>query len=353
MTLQVTGASPVSIQNSAADSNCLTHIATPWNCEGDTISKIAAWAGFFFVGWIYHPICAISHCYTQICEWVSDVLKINRVAEEIFYSDPISQTLSSFNNARVGGQVNGIYVTTNESRLEASRQSYAAHPRVDGDLQTIHIGCATWHNLDIICARRSTYGLIVDFNPKNGEFMRKTLQMVNTCESRDRFVHTMVDYLNSLSGRERDLYFHSDQQGLPTERIERELEREGSWLQTEENYLYIKQQLAARDRLVAITEDMTHDEVFANIRRFLNNSHIAVDTLYVSNICNFMNTPGERGAFARSVRHLLNNDTLFINCPRQIERNSSDPTLLVQRVAPGREILASAFDFNQLFEVRA
>ncbi|MBS0654005.1 MAG: hypothetical protein JSR39_10840, partial [Verrucomicrobia bacterium] len=185
MSLQINAVQPIVMQGGEEDLNCQTAISSPWNYEGDTLKKIVAWAGFFFVGWAYHPICAIVNCFTQVCEWAAVHLKIRNAASEILFTDPISQTLFSFNNTRVGGQVNGIYITTNESRLEAARQLFVQHPRAHREMQTIHIGCATWHNLDIICARRSTYGLIVDFNPKNAEFMRKTIELVKACESRE------------------------------------------------------------------------------------------------------------------------------------------------------------------------
>lgn len=190
-----------------------------------------------------------------------------------------------------------------------------------------------------------TYGLIVDFNPKNALFIRKSIELINASESRLTFVQAMTEYLNSLRGSERGLFFHPDQVGLPTERIERELSHVGSWLSSDEDYQHIKEHLVSNDRLVAITEDITHSETFANIRTVLDQNHIAIDTLYVSNISNFMNTLNKKSAFVRSIKHMLDNNTIFINCPRLGQRNS-----LRQIPLLGREVLSEGFQPERLFD---
>jgi hypothetical protein len=249
-----------------------------------------------------------------------------------------TKTLADFNNSRVVGQVHGIYITTNETNLSNTRQLLTTQPRPAQE--TIHIGCATWHNLDIMALRQSTHGLILDFNPKNAQFMNKTVELIDSCESREAFTRAMIQYLDSLTGAERDLFFHPDQQGLPTERIERELEREGSWLHSEESYLYLKREVISKRRLTAITEDMRNSDNFSKIREFLDKKGIVIDTLYLSNICNFMATADERNAFGRSVKVLLQNETIFINCPKIGDNDYA----LSQRAVLGREVLADSYN---------
>lgn len=124
----------------------LDFITAPWDYEGSTLEKVTLWAAFFFVGWISYPLAAIARVY----HW------INQDIEDLTYTNPISQTLANFNNSRTSGQVNGLYITTNETNLDTTRQMFAEHPRPLSDIQTIHISCATWRNFDIMCARRST-----------------------------------------------------------------------------------------------------------------------------------------------------------------------------------------------------
>ena len=281
----------------------------------------------------------VSHFFCRVYKVCLDFLKM------IFcgcFTKKIINDLADFNNLAVAGQINGIYITTNEMNLENIRQLLGTQPRPGQE--TNHICCDALQNLYIIDKRSSTYRLIIDFNPKNAEFIRKTIELIDSSESREVFKGAMIQYLDSLAGSERDLFFHPDQRGLPTERIERELTREGSWLQTEESYLYLKRELVSKGRLVPITEDIRNFDNFSSIREFLDRKNIAVDTLYMSNICNFMATAGDRTAFEKSVKALLRDDTIFINCPKINE------VILSQRAVLGRAILTGAYNASRLFE---
>ncbi|HEY4832297.1 MAG TPA: hypothetical protein VIH61_07040, partial [Waddliaceae bacterium] len=258
-----------------------------------------------------------------------------------------SNSFAKFDNLAVRGQVNGLYITTNEKNLAATDQLLATHPLREN---TVHIGCASWHNLDIMCKRKSNFGLIVDFNPKNAEFIKKTIEIVQVSESRNVFVSNMIAYLNSLEGKERDIFFHKDQDGLPTGRIEKELLREGSWLQNQESYEFIKN-LASNDKITAITEDIKNHKKFSEIREYLDAHHILVDTVYLSNICNFMKTKGDQESFAKSITHIVDSDTLFINCPRIKHTDCSPTTILHQHTILGGEILEKSFNQSLLFEI--
>lgn len=326
----------------SATSKCLNVLCLPWNYKPNTGRKLASWAAFVIVGWI---CCSAAR---RVYQGLKARGKIYSIGKRVLFRDPISQALAGFDNSRVKGQIYGIYMTTNELNLPATNQFFREHPRPG--TRTIHIGCATWHNLDIMCTRRSNYGLIVDFNPKNAEFIRKTIDIINSCDSRNDFKQAMVNYLNSLVSAEKKIFFHPDQRGLPTDRIEMELSREGSWLQSEENYLFIKE-LVANGRLIAITENMTNFDTFSRIRKFLDSNNITIDTLYLSNICNFITTASDRISFVKSVKLLLDLDTIFINCPKLRKSNTSDVLILHQKTVLGREILARSYDTTKIFEV--
>lgn len=258
------------------------------------------------------------------------------------YTDPVSRLFARAHNPSVQGQINGVYITTNESHLEETWEVFRQHPP-QGEQSRIHIGCATWFNLDVISARRSQYGLILDFNPKNLQFIRKTIDLVRLSETRQAFTLAMREYLSSLRGAERDTFFHADQRGSPIDRIEQELTRMRSWLSSDESYLYIKNEIVGRDRLVAITEDIRNVDTFSHIREILNQNQIAIDTLYLSNTCNFMNSPADRASFERSLRHLTEEGTIFINCPRILE--GAQRRILQQQTLLG-------FNPSTLYEIR-
>jgi hypothetical protein len=326
--------------------NCLNKICFPWTCEQKSplANKVAAWAAFVFLGWICYPIYLTSRVFQHIV----DRGKIYFTAQKILFKDEISQKLAEFNNSRVKGQVNGIYITTNETNLAETYQILYDHP-IPATAKTLHIGCATWHNLDIMCARKSTYGLIVDFNPKNVEFIHKTIELVKVSESRETFKTAMLGYLNSLKGSEKNIYFHWDQRGLPTDRLEQELLREGSWLNSDENYRFIKEEIISKDRLVPITEDITNFKQFASLRSFADQHEIAIDTVYLSNICNFMSRPSDKNSFAKSIRSVLNENTIFISCPELRSQATNSTVKLSQKPLLGKVILDPTFATEELF----
>jgi hypothetical protein len=264
--------------------------------------------------------------------------------------DSTPRTLAGFDNPSVKGEINGIYITTNETNLSATHQLLKDHPRPSGEQQLIHIGCATWYNFDIMCERKSSIGLIVDFNPENAKFIKKTIDIINISESRHLFKQNMIEYLNSLKGKSRGLFFHGDQKGLPTERIERELQREGSWLQSEENYFFIKKLASKEGGLVAITEDITNFDKFSSIRKFLDQKNIVIDTLYLSNISNFMDSDKKRNSFVKSIKQMLMRDTIFINCPKLKQQTTNQVTILHQKPILGKEVLIDSYDTKKLFE---
>ncbi len=261
------------------------------------------------------------------------------------HSNPISKALATHDNPCSGGEVNGIYITANETGLEGTRKFLEGHPR-HGDSQTIHIGCAGWHNFDIMCERGSSYGLIVDFNPENAKFIEKTIESIKSSSDKKMFLENMIKYLLTLKEEKRKAYFHWDLQGKSLiDRVTAELVREGSWLNTDKAYKHIKK-LVSEDRLIAITEDITHSEKFSSIRKVLNENNIVIDTLYLSNICNFMRSETRESAIVKSIKHVLNDDTVFISCPKRKDGTNGPH----QKAMLGREVLEETFNTNTLFQ---
>lgn len=283
-----------------------------------------------------------------IVEWNRQVNKAaKKHRDNTVRLNPVSASLAKFDNRSVKGEVNGLYITTNETNLAATDAFLKAHPVREN---TIHVGCATWHNFDIMCKRKSNYGLIIDFNPENAKFIKKTVEIIKFSESREAFKTNVIAYLNSLQEKKRNIFFHKDQQGLPTDRIEKELFREGSWLQNAENYAYIKK-LVSNDQIIAITENITNHRKFSEIRSFLDLNHLVIDTVYMSNICNFMQTKNDKEAFAKSVTSLVDDHTLFISCPKIRKSNRSQTKILHQCPILGSKMLEKGFCNSLFFEI--
>lgn len=62
--------------------------------------------------------------------------------------------------------------------------------------------------------------------------------------------------------------------------------REG-WLANEDRYQFIRR-LVLSNKIVAFTADITHHDSFQEIHQLLQDNGISVDTLYVSNVHNYI-----------------------------------------------------------------
>ena len=69
-------------------------------------------------------------------------------------------------------------------------------------------------------------------------------------------------------------------------------------------------------RLVPIAENATNSPAFHGIKNILRKNGVVVDTLYLSNIANFMNDSNKQKALVRSIRNLIDPSTFVISCPR-------------------------------------
>ncbi len=229
--------------------------------------------------------------------------------------DPVTTALRGLHNSNCSGIVHGIYLSTNETDLQVTRDFLTATPTPN---QGCHIGCAGWHNFDIMATRMSAYGLILDFNPQNKRLIEATLSVITHSSTREEFATKMGAYLD----RGLIKFCHKspplNQSLTAKEEMMIEFNREGSWLSKEETYQYIRS-LALNDKIAAITEDIRNTRRFVDIPELLNQFGITIDTIYLSNICIFMKDGEDKQAFASTLQTLIDPNTIVINCPSKTE----------------------------------
>src|SRR5262249_11199261 len=103
------------------------------------------------------------------------------------------------------------------------------------------------------------------------------------------------------------------------EEVEYELSRKGSWLSTDEGYTYIKK-LAAEGKISVITEDIRSEEVFLKISKLLIDNAVVIDTLYVSNIAQYMTAVEDKKKYTDTIRHLFTHETKLIHCDKDLRQ---------------------------------
>ena len=74
-------------------------------------------------------------------------------------------------------------------------------------------------------------------------------------------------------------------------------------------------------RLVPIAENATNSPAFHGIKNILRKNGVVVDTLYLSNIANFMNDSNKQKALVRSIRNLIDMKTTFKNIFHHLMQN--------------------------------
>jgi hypothetical protein len=235
-----------------------------------------------------------------------------------------------------------VYVLTNEYGLYQTYTSLGSHPEVPNGC---HIGFSGLHNFDIIAKRKSKYALLFDINPDNTKLLRNVLKILKLSSSREEFVR----YLQACF---RDLEARNDRRlkGVCySMNLLYEIDREGSWLNTDDGFNHVRE-MALREDIFPITQNITNSTVFDEIASILKERSIKVDTLYLSNICNYMKTT--QNEFTSTARSLINNETIVIHCVARMNMYSSPEaafstrSCLIQSTILGSELTEDRYLFS-------
>lgn len=199
------------------------------------------------------------------------------------------------------------YIGTNETGLEAIRQSLTAGTTA----LRCHVGVSGWYNFDLMCITKPDRGIIVDRNCNQVSFIKQTLMLIRANPTRSDFVDSFLKELariEEIAGQllaqlQQDYGFHRPvatnsilhksclrfcvnvgRDLMPQEEVQSELTRLGSWLFTDDNYRYIRN-LALQDKITAFCEDIQQID---RLVQLLNWNHILIETLYLSNVQDYM-----------------------------------------------------------------
>ncbi len=285
---------------------------------------------------------------------------VPRLAQSGIKENPLSKHLRQLDNLAIKqppAQNVGIYITTNESGTSDIAEQLTKTPPV---AQSCHIGFSGWHNLDIMALRRSSRGIICDINPENALFLHNTLEILRKSNNRKEFIQKMVNYATTCDGdtiRSMNRQAGYPQLGLtfsvtfspnvnsslvnvftPVEEIKNHLNISTGWLANEDRFQYIKY-LAMTDNIALITENITETKTFIKMRQLLQDNGVQIDSLYTSNIGEYMNTDENKRAFEKTVEALSESDTFIIDARKGYYRNTSDE--LIQKVISPKSLKAA------------
>ncbi len=213
-------------------------------------------------------------------------------------------------NSEVSGKIHGVYIFSNELPLSHQEiETLKGYQKESVHSNRCHVGCGAFYNLDIMCMRKSAYGLLFDFNPNNKKFIELALTLIEQSSTREEFVEKLIEAITPNI----DLYNHYEGYDDPITRLKAELQRKESWLGTSENYLYIKD-LVEKKQMGAITQDIKNAADFQKIVSNLEALDIEVDSLYLSNIYAYV----ERQNFYRFLSALTGASPIILHCHREL-----------------------------------
>ena len=211
-----------------------------------------------------------------------------------------------------------VYITTNEVKLDKTKEFLK---NCETSKERNHFGFSAWHNFDIMVVRQSERGILCDFNPKWQKFLHLTLLELNNASNRHSFTEHMKIYVNqNLSEFGSKVSPDSDDEILPKDIIDQELNRPGSWLSTDEGFSYI-QKLAKDGKISIVVADIRDEQKFQELGNILKQNAVSIDTLYVSNIAEWMSTSEDKENFVKSVNHLISPQTKLIQAGNGLQQS--------------------------------
>ena len=215
-----------------------------------------------------------------------------------------------------------IYLFTNEFNLDSSAQFLTETPKVPNGC---HVGFSGMHNFDIMALRKSTYGLICDCNKNSTLVLQDIVKILRASPNRKQFIENLYSVLAVAIKKEtlhstlsqvikkedlvfKEIPFHKD---LLVQSM-----NPHSWLFSDESFHHIRT-LALEEKICIITQDARNSKAFEEISQKLREKKISLDTLYLSNIGNYIldNEQTDRPLFQATVKALVDESTISINCP--------------------------------------
>ncbi|OCH97542.1 hypothetical protein A8135_14210 [Legionella jamestowniensis] len=279
----------------------------------------------------------------------SQIPVLRRPISGIKKEDALSKKLRQFDNPAIKfpfPNASGIYINTNESGVVNTSKALTFFPFIT---EPVHVGFSGWHNFDIMAKRLSSRAFICDVNPENTLFLSTALKYIRLYEDKSMFIVKMTEfvrkykyegsrtnvdresYLGTIGPKSikfsfnvSDEYPYSDHTSI-LEEIALEEKRETSWLYTKERYAHIRK-LALQDKIAIITEDICNNSVFFTIRSILITNFFQVDTLYVSNIGEWMFAEEQRTNFLKTIEYLLTDNETILIAAKLIKNNQENNT---------------------------
>jgi hypothetical protein len=201
------------------------------------------------------------------------------------------------------------YISCNEKGQEATLRALTENPPTIAPERRVHIGFSVWFNLDLMAVTKPSYAILCDFDNKIMTIYQGISDCLAHSTQRREFVNNFGMFLNQNS---------EDLLGLPSEEVSKmfnildELNRTGSWLASEESFQVIKK-LSQQGHILFLNLDITDTQgAFVGIKKWLDVNHFELDTLYASNIIDWLKDALKQQAYILNMKTVSTENTRFI-----------------------------------------
>ncbi len=191
------------------------------------------------------------------------------------------------------------------------------------------IGFSVWFNYDLIAQTQPAAAIIADIDNSVLDIFKAVSDCLAKSPSRVDFVNNFKQYLELNCKTLFNLTSSNDVHSLFD--ISRELTRENSWLSKEQYFQKVKK-LHADEKVLYLNLDITDRTKFRTISSWIQTNDYEVDTLYASNIVEWLQNPLKEQSYLLNLQMIASENTRFIQAAKPFQTGSP-----VQKLEIGRD----------------
>ena len=202
-----------------------------------------------------------------------------------------------------------VYVGCNELQQTETLHYLMLTPSSIPQERRVHLGFSIWFNFDLISITKPAYTIICDYDTKAIDIFEAIGKGLVHCEDRVSFAEYFTKFLSDNSNHLFSLE--------PTEvhkifNVRNELERSDSWLYKEERFQFVRE-LHLKGHTLFLNLDITDEEgVFNQIQHWMEENRLILDTLYASNIIEWLHTDHKKQVYLKNLKMVSSDKTRFI-----------------------------------------
>jgi len=190
----------------------------------------------------------------------------------------------------------------------------------------VHLGFSCWLNFDILSEKPTPYAILCDFDPNMLALLDLMQQIITISRTPEEFIETFWKELSSEDEINFNELFGSKGR-IDYEQFCEEM-HQGGWLSTPEKFLIIRE-MYAQGRILHRKLDITEENAFNQIKHWALDHHLVFDTLYTSNIPEwiFQSTFAKRDALNKNAAKIIDPQTQVITAQKTYKYGGEQPKL--------------------------